>query len=145
MHGLRCWTEQADRAGTGSTVHDVRVGPVARDWIRDSEASPLGGSGRRSQSPFFNKLLVLVVVLVFRGFGLSGGRLCFRLFFAAVTGVAGDMHFAVGEVGIDLLSHNDHLAGNLFVRVVVAGEIAFDVAEVALNAESSAEGAHDGH
>src|SRR5229473_6465336 len=71
-------------------------------------------------------------------------RFCLGLGFTAVTGVASDMHFPVGEVRVNLLSHDDHLAGNVLVRVVVAGEVAFDVAKIAFNAESGAERAHDG-
>src|ERR1039458_5027289 len=67
-----------------------------------------------------------------------------RLLSSAMAGVAGDVLLAVGELSVDVLRQDDHLAGDVFFRVLVTGKIAFHVTEVALHAEAETEGLHGG-
>lgn len=59
-----------------------------------------------------------------------------------MTGVAGNMHFAVGELGVDFVHHHDHFARDILLGIFVAGVIRRHMAEGALLAERGTEGAH---
>ena len=63
---------------------------------------------------------------------------------AAVAGEAGDVLFPVWKFGIDFPRHHDHLARGFFVRVFIAGIIAFDVTEGTLLTQSNSKSAHGG-
>jgi len=60
-----------------------------------------------------------------------------------MAGKASDVHLAIRELGVDLLRHLDHVAGNFLLRILVAGEIALNVTVNALDAEPGGEGPHD--
>lgn len=83
---------------------------------------------------------MLVIVLV--SWGLAGrdtGLGC-----APVAGVAAHVGFAIGKLGVDLPGHHDHVAGSLFMMIVVAGEIPPDMAIDALDSKSGGIGRHRG-
>jgi len=61
-----------------------------------------------------------------------------------MAGVAAYVVFAVRKLGVDFALHHDHLARDVLVRILVACEIAWHVAEDALNAERRAESSHHG-
>lgn len=58
--------------------------------------------------------------------------------------VTADVHLAIGEFGVDLAHHDDHVPRDFLLRIIIAGEIALHVAGVALNAEGCSKGAHHG-
>src|ERR1019366_10773005 len=58
-----------------------------------------------------------------------------RLLVPAMAGVAGDVLLAVGELSVDVLRQDDHLARDVFLGVLVTGKIAFHVTELALHGE----------
>src|ERR1035441_482984 len=64
---------------------------------------------------------------------------------ATVASVASHVHLAVGEIGVNLARHDDHLARNFLVRFFVAGEVVLHVAEVAANAQRHPERLHGLH
>jgi hypothetical protein len=48
---------------------------------------------------------------------------------SAMARVATDMYFAIGELGVDVVHHLDHEARRGLLRIFVAGEIRWHVAE----------------
>src|SRR4051794_10273783 len=56
--------------------------------------------------------------------------------------VTANVGLPVGELGIDVVNHLDHLAGHEFLGILVARVIALHVAEVALHAERTTHRAH---
>lgn len=52
------------------------------------------------------------------------------------------MTLSIGELGIDFTRHSQHHARGLFVRIIVAGEIALHVAEGALLTKRDRERTH---
>jgi hypothetical protein len=71
-----------------------------------------------------------------RSFGLG-------FLLAAMAGVAGHVHLAVGESGVDVIHHRDHHARDILFGVIVAGKIALHVAEGTLHAQAGGVGSHD--
>jgi hypothetical protein len=63
---------------------------------------------------------------------------------SAMARVATDMHFAIGELGVDVVHHLDHEARRGLLRVFVAGEIRWHVAEatVLTKTKRGGEGTH---
>src|ERR1035437_4652400 len=64
------------------------------------------------------------------GFVSAAGGSIACLMLAPVTGVASDVHIAVGEFGVQFLRHGDHVPRDHLVRILVAGVIALHVAHV---------------
>src|ERR1039457_4869599 len=73
---------------------------------------------------------------------LSWRRGGLRLLVPAMAGVAGDVLLAVGELSVDVLRQDDHLARDVFLGVLVTGKIAFHVTELALHGERESVGLH---
>jgi hypothetical protein len=69
-------------------------------------------------------------------------RLPLRRRIAAMAGVARHMLFAIRETGIEVGGDPHHIARHGFLWVIVAGEIARCVAEVALHAQRGPDVAH---
>ena len=62
-----------------------------------------------------------------------------------MAGIATHVKFAVRELAIDFMGHLQHVARGGFVVLVVAGEIALYVTEIAFHSERDGEGAHGRH
>ena len=59
-----------------------------------------------------------------------------------MAGVAAHMPLAIRELRIDIPRHADHHAGDILLGIVIAGEIALDVAVAAHHTQGSAKGLH---
>ena len=59
-----------------------------------------------------------------------------------MAGVAGHVCFAIREIRIDVGGDPKHIPRHVFLRVLIAGEVARHVAEGALHPEGGAERAH---
>lgn len=75
------------------------------------------------------------------------------MFLATMAGKTADGHFVLVSFMpghdlrhgvVDLLIHGDHLAGNLFVVLLIGSEVTLNVAERALNSERCIEATHNG-
>jgi hypothetical protein len=60
-----------------------------------------------------------------------------------MAGVACDVRLTVGEIRVDVGGDSDHIARHALLRVIVAREIARDVAIRALNAQRGPERTHN--
>lgn len=68
-----------------------------------------------------------------------------RLFRPPVAGITRHVHLAIRELGIDIPRHRDHHSRDLFVALVVGGEVARHVAEVATHTQRYPERLHGFH
>jgi hypothetical protein len=64
--------------------------------------------------------------------------------FTAMAGIAGKLGLASEVLAVVLADHHDHRAGDILLGVLVAGEVALNVAAGALHTESGGESAHHG-
>src|SRR3982751_6370722 len=66
----------------------------------------------------------------------------FRHRLTAMAGVTANVGLPVGELGVDVVYHLNHLAGHELLGILVARIVALHVAEVALHAERTTHSAH---
>ena len=59
-----------------------------------------------------------------------------------MTSETSNVYFPIGEFGVDLLGHCDHVAPDFFLRIFIAGKVALNVTMCALDAQCGAEFAH---
>src|SRR5579872_1143014 len=62
---------------------------------------------------------------------------------SAIAGVAGHHHLPAREVRVNRLGHLNHVPGDFFLRIVIAGKIALDMAVVALDTQTCRKRPHD--
>ncbi len=60
-----------------------------------------------------------------------------------MAGPASHVLLAVGKLGVDLLGHADHVPRDHLVLILIAGEIALHVAQLAVPAQCGRELLHD--
>jgi hypothetical protein len=59
-----------------------------------------------------------------------------------MASVTGDVHLAIREIRVYVRRDAQHVTRHTLLRVIIAGEIALDVTEGALNAERGSKRAH---
>ena len=64
------------------------------------------------------------------------------MLFAPMTREASDVDLAVRKFGVDFVSHDNHRASDILVRIFIAGKIALNVAPCAFHPERCVVSAH---